>query len=100
VLHIVSVCTQRRVYTQRSITTIIVNDGILLAFGHLYHDGMSHLQKVPVTLVIQHAKRYMFIASLSGSIILLHILINGTIFIEHKMCFDFLYKFCLKHFSL
>ena len=31
-----------------------------------------------------------------------HYLINGTIcgirVIEHKMCFDFLYKFSLKHF--
>jgi hypothetical protein len=31
-----------------------------------------------------------------------HYLINGTILekkvIEHKMCFDFLYNFCLKHF--
>jgi len=34
-----------------------------------------------------------------------HYHINGTIFekkkvIEHEMCFDFLYSFCLKHFSL
>jgi hypothetical protein len=33
-----------------------------------------------------------------------HYLIKGTIFeeknvAEHKMCFDFLYSFCLKHFS-
>jgi hypothetical protein len=36
--------------------------------------------------------------------VFLRYLINGTIFgkkvIEHKMCFDFLYNFCLKHFSL
>jgi hypothetical protein len=36
--------------------------------------------------------------------IFLHDLIKGTIFkqkniIEYKMYFDFLYKFCLKHFS-
>ena len=36
-------------------------------------------------------------------IFLPHFRINGTIFekkvIGHKMCFDLLYKFCLKHFS-
>jgi hypothetical protein len=33
-----------------------------------------------------------------------HYTINSTVFrekiTEHKMCLDFLYKFCLKHFSL
>jgi hypothetical protein len=46
------------------------------------------------------------ICSLSESIIFFHIisLINAMVFekkniIEHKICFDFLYGFCLKYFS-
>jgi hypothetical protein len=78
-------CTQRCVYTQGSVITIVVNDDILLAYVHLYHARMSHLQKVSVGLVIQHAKRYMFICRLSGSIILVHILINATILLTQTV---------------
>jgi hypothetical protein len=48
---------------------------------------------------------YIVICSLPGSTIFFpHYLKNGKIFrkkkgIEHNMCFDFLYEFCLKHFS-
>jgi len=60
-----------------------------------------------VALGTQHAKRMRHIAicGLTGFTICFYILINGTIFekkkiIEHKMCSDFLNKFCLQHFSL
>ena len=59
-----------------------------------------------VALGIQYAMhmRHIDICGLSRSYnIFPHYLINGTIFgkkvIEHKMCFDFLYNFCLQHFS-
>ena len=47
--------------------------------------------------------RRVVICGLPGSTIFFNILINGTIcgkmVIEHKSAFDFLYNFCLKHFS-
>ena len=60
-----------------------------------------------VALGAQHAKRmrHIVIRGLTGFTKCFHILLNGTIFekkkiIEHKMCSDLLYKFCLQHFSL
>ena len=51
--------------------------------------------------------RRIAICGLSGSTIFCHIIINGTIFekkkkkvTEHKMCFDFTCKFCLKKFLI
>jgi len=44
--------------------------------------------------------RHIVIYDLTGSAIYFHIIVNGMIFgeknIEHKMCLDFLCKFCLK----
>ena len=58
---------------------------------------------VCVPLVIQHAMRlrHTVIRGLFDSTAFFHTLINGTIFlkekvVEHKVCFDFLYKFCLR----
>ena len=58
-----------------------------------------------VALLIQHAIRMcrIVLCGLSGSTTFIDV-INDTIFgkknvIEHKMCFDFLYNVCLKHFS-
>jgi len=58
-----------------------------------------------VALVIQHAlhMRHIVIYGLSGSTIFFHIIsqmaqILKTV-IEHKTCFDFIYNFCLEHFS-
>ena len=53
---------------------------------------------------MQHAMRMRHIAirGLTGSAVYLHIIPQTGRFseetIEHKMCFDFLYSFCLKHF--
>ena len=51
-------------------------------------------------------KRHIVICVLSGSTIFFHIISHTVLFskkkkkvIEHKMCFDFLYKCYLKHFS-
>jgi hypothetical protein len=55
---------------------------------------------------IQHAMRmcHIVICRLHRFTFFSHYRINGTIVgekkvIEHTMCFDLLYKFCLKHFS-
>jgi hypothetical protein len=62
-----------------------------------------------VALGIQHAMRthHIVICGLArSSNIFQHYLINGMILVgggevtEHKICFDFFYNFCLKHFSL
>jgi hypothetical protein len=56
-----------------------------------------------VALGIQHAKRRMRRVILPF-VAFLDYFINGTIFgnklSENKMCFDFLYKFCPKYFSI
>jgi hypothetical protein len=58
---------------------------------------------VCIYLVIQHAPCcHLWPARLYN--LFTHYLINGTIFekkkvIEHEMCFDFLYNYCLIHFS-
>jgi len=58
-----------------------------------------------VALVIQHAMHMccIVICGLSGFKIFFHIIsqmaqISKTV-TEHKMCFDFIYNFCLEHFS-
>ena len=61
-----------------------------------------------VVLIIQHAKymRHIVIRGLPASTIFFRIITQTPRFsekkkvIEHKMCFDFLYNFCPKHFSL
>jgi hypothetical protein len=70
--------------------------------------GISVTQSecVFVALVMQHVMRMFHIAM---SPVLLysifpHFLIKGTVFekktlLNVNVCFDFLYKFCLKHFS-
>ena len=71
--------------------------------------SVTYTECVFVGLVIKHAKRmrHIIICGLSSlCYIFPHYLIKGTIFEEKKsywtqsVCFDFLYKFCLKHFSL
>ena len=63
-----------------------------------------------VALVIQHAKRMRRIilcpvaCVLSGCTMFFHVISQTEGFIgnnvtDHKMCFDFLHKFCLKYFS-
>ena len=59
-----------------------------------------------VALFIQHATRmrHIVICGLSGcTIFFWRFLMDGSIFgkkgTEHKICVDFLYNFCLKHFS-
>ena len=60
-----------------------------------------------VALGIQHEERTSHIVSAAHPVLKYFstYLTKGTIFekkkvIEHKMCFDFLYNFRLKHFSL
>jgi len=65
---------------------------------------------VYLALVILHAMRIRYIVMWPAPLcnIFPHYLTNGTILererekkvIEHKMCFDLLYNFCWKHFSL
>jgi len=58
--------------------------------------SVTYSECVSVALGIRHVPYYIVICSLSGSNhILPHYLINGTIFgnTEHKIYFDFLYKF-------
>jgi len=62
--------------------------------------------RVFVALGVQHAirMRHIVICGLPSFTIIFNITLNNMIFvgggdIEHKMCFDFLYNFCLKHFS-
>jgi len=67
-----------------------------------------HILSVCVALFIQHAMHmccmiFISVASLPVPFFP-HYPINGTIFrkkkiIEHEMCFDFVYNFCLKLFS-
>jgi hypothetical protein len=68
----------------------------------------THYESVSVALVIPYAKRMrrIILPSLACWLyhIFLHYLINGTTFggkilIEHKLCFEFPYNFCLKRFS-
>ena len=66
--------------------------------------SIRYTEHSSLTLGIQHAMRmrHIFICALSDSTFP-HYLINGKIFekkkvIEHKVCFDFTYNFCLKHF--
>jgi len=67
--------------------------------------SITHCKYVFVALGIQHATRmrHIIFYDLPGSKICFHIIsTNGTIkkcVTEHKMCFDFLYNFCPKHFS-
>ena len=57
-----------------------------------------------VALIIQHAKEMLriVVCGLSDSTIFFHISYKRHDFrkevIGYKMCFDFLYNFCLKHF--
>ena len=57
-----------------------------------------------VAFGIQHAVRVhcIVICGMSGFTIFFHIISNGTIsgYWTWHACFDFLYNFCLKHFSL
>jgi hypothetical protein len=66
-----------------------------------YYDGVS------VALVIHHAKRMRHVILSPAWPVWLynifpHYLIKGTIFgekvIDKKVCFDLLYKFCMKYF--
>jgi hypothetical protein len=65
-----------------------------------------YIPSVSVALGTQHAMRMrcIVICGLSGCTIFFHIISQTAQFfggkkIEHKMCFDFLYNFCLKHVS-
>jgi hypothetical protein len=67
---------------------------------------VTYAECVAVALGIHQAMpvHHIVISGLSGSTIFFHIIsqtarFSKTKFIEHKMCFDFLYKFCLKSFS-
>jgi hypothetical protein len=67
----------------------------------------AYSERMFIALGNQHAMqiRHILICNLPDSTIFcLHYLMNGAIFenikvIEHKMCFDFFYNFCLKYFS-
>jgi hypothetical protein len=64
-----------------------------------------HIMSVSTVLVIQHAQRmrHTVICGLSVSTIFFHIYHKLHDFrrkvIKHKICFDYLYNFCIKHFS-
>jgi hypothetical protein len=70
---------------------------------------LLYSQCVSVALVIQHAMRMRHIilsSALCPVLPYFYAFFNCTIFggggggvIGHKMCFDFLYSLCLKHFS-
>jgi len=71
--------------------------------------SITYSECVSVAFVIQPAMRMRAVLychlRLSGSAVLFpHYVINGKVFrkkvIEHKMCLNFLYNFCLKHFSI
>jgi len=63
-------------------------------------------ENVSVALVIQHARCMYHILSSVACLAVPYFFIlshkchsiTGKV-IDHKMCFDFLYNFCLKHFS-
>jgi hypothetical protein len=70
--------------------------------------SITYLECVSVALVFQHTMRMrqIVICGLSGSTTVFHIISYMAPFskkkggvIEHKMCFDFIYKSFLKHFS-
>jgi len=81
----------------------------MLSCNHCYSGkaiSITYSECVSVALVIQHAMRMRSFVTcgLSRCMVFSPHLINGTIFggkkvTGHKMCFDFLYKFCLQHFS-
>jgi hypothetical protein len=64
--------------------------------------SVTYSEYVPVVSIIQHTMRMRilyFMYGLSGCTILFHIISKQHDFrkkvIEHKVCFDFLYKACL-----
>jgi hypothetical protein len=67
---------------------------------------ITHSECVYVALSIQYEMRmrHIVIRGLFGSTIFFHIISQTARFskkvTEHKMCFDFSYNFCLKHFSI
>jgi hypothetical protein len=76
----------------------------------MYENVTMRCVRVTIVAVgsIQHAKRihHVAICGLSECTVVCHstsqterILVKKKKVIESKMCFDFLYKFCLKHIS-
>ena len=67
--------------------------------------SITYSESVFVALGIQHEIRRIIICGLSGSTIFVqNYLIKGKFsegkkVTEHEMYFDFVYSFCLKHFS-
>jgi hypothetical protein len=69
--------------------------------------SIAYSERVSIALAIQHAKRMRYILLLS--VVCLAVQYFSTLsdtrhdfrkkVIDHKMCFLFLYNFCLKHFS-